>query len=103
MCHQSVGLMSRAIEEAGIPTLSMTSARDITESVMPPRAVFLNFPLGHEAGKPHQPELQRSIIKDALRAVEILKEPGTIIDLPYRWLEDKDWEEDFLARWQERA
>ena len=103
MCHQSVGLMSRAIEEAGIPTLSMTSARDITESVMPPRAVFLNFPLGHETGKPHQPDLQRSIIKDALRAVEILKEPGTIIDLPYRWLEDKDWEEGFLARRQERA
>jgi len=47
----------------------MTSALDITRAVNPPRAVFVNFPLGHQTGKPHQPELQRAIVRDAMRAL----------------------------------
>jgi hypothetical protein len=30
----------------------MTSAIDITQSVKPPRAVFVNFPLGHRPVRP---------------------------------------------------
>jgi|SRR6185437_8671348 hypothetical protein len=72
----------------------MTSARDITEAVNPPRAVFLNFPLGHQTGKPNQPELQRQIVRDAMRAFETIQAPGTIIDLPYVWNpNDNGWEE----------
>ena len=40
----------------------MTSALDITQSVKPPRAVFVNFPLGHQTGPPDQPDLQRQIV-----------------------------------------
>ncbi len=94
MCHQSVGLIARAAEEAGIPTISMTSALDITQAVKPPRSVFVNFPLGHQTGKPHQPELQRSIILDAFRALETIATPGTIVTLPYVWDDSDDsWED----------
>jgi hypothetical protein len=61
----------------------MTSALDITEAVKPPRSVFVNFPLGHQTGKPHQPELQRSILRDAFHALETIATPGTIVTLPY--------------------
>lgn len=72
----------------------MTSARDITLAVKPPRAVFLNFPLGHQTGKPNQPELQRAIVRDALRAFETIETPGTIVDLPYVWdPQDRGWEQ----------
>ena len=37
------------------PTLCMSSALDITRRVNPPRAAFLDFPLGHTTGKPHEP------------------------------------------------
>lgn len=95
MCHQSVGLIARAAEESGIPTISVTSAFDVTQAVKPPRSVFLNFPLGHQTGKPEQPELQRSIIMDAFRALETITEPGTIVPLPYVWDENDDsWEQD---------
>jgi hypothetical protein len=88
-----VGLIARAVEEGGIPTISLSSARDITESVKPPRSVFINFPLGHTAGKPFNRELQVKIIKDAFEALKSIKEPGTIIDLPYKWQDDDDnWE-----------
>ena len=94
MCHQSVGLIARAVETAGIPTISMTSALDVTQTVKPPRSVFVNFPLGHQTGKPHQPELQRSIVLDALRALETMTIPGTIVTLPYVWDEkDDSWED----------
>jgi hypothetical protein len=88
-----VGLIARVVEEGGIPTISLSSARDITESVKPPRSVFVNFPLGHTSGKPFDRELQIKIIKDAFHALKSIKEPGTIIDLPYRWQGDDDsWE-----------
>ena len=93
MCHQSVGLIAREIEKAGIPTLSMTSAYDITEAVRPPRSVFLNFPLNHQTGKANDVPLQRQILLDAFRAFEMLWAPGQILTLPYVWdPNDHGWE-----------
>jgi hypothetical protein len=101
VCHQSVGLIARAVEAAGIPTLSMTSALDITKSVKPPRAVFINFPLGHQTGPPDQPDLQRQIVTDAMRAFETIAVPGSIVELPYVWdANDRSWEEiDYTKGW----
>jgi hypothetical protein len=89
------------VEEAGIPTLCMTSALDITRSVKPPRAVFVNFPLGHQTGKPHDRGLQRAILLDALRAFETIVTPGEIVHLPYIWdPNDNSWEErDYTKGW----
>ena len=94
MCHQSVGLIAREIEKAGIPTLCITSAWDITFAVRPPRAVFVNFPLNHETGKANEPKLQRRILLDALKAFETLWAPGQMLSLPYVWdPDDRSWEE----------
>lgn len=94
MCHQSVGLIAREVEKAGIPTLSLSSAWDITFAVRPPRAVFVNFPLNHETGKPNDAPLQRRILLDALRAFEVLWTPGQMLTLPYVWdPNDRSWEE----------
>jgi hypothetical protein len=72
----------------------MTSALDITQAVNPPRAVFLNFPLGHQTGKPQQPELQRQIVRYAMQAFQTISRPGTIIQLPYVWdADDLTWEQ----------
>ncbi len=37
--------------------------------------VALRLPPGHEKGKPHQPDLQRSIVRDAMRAFETIARP----------------------------
>jgi hypothetical protein len=72
----------------------MTSALDITRAVNPPRAVFLNYPLGHQTGKPHQPELQRQIVRESMQAFETITEPGTIVHLSHVWdPNDRTWEE----------
>ena len=77
----------------------MTSAYDITQAVNPPRAVFLNYPLGHQTGKPDDSANQRAIVLAALNAFETISKPGTIIELPYVWdANDRRWEEtDYTA------
>lgn len=53
--------------------------------VKPPRGAFLNFPLGHQCGKPNEPELQARILKDALNVLATATVPGEIENLPYEW------------------
>lgn len=86
-----MGLVARQLEAAGIATICLSSAMSITEAVNPPRAVFIDFPLGHTAGKPGDKPLQRAIMTDALDALETMAEPGSIRALPYRWSDDESW------------
>lgn len=86
-----MGLIAREIEAHGIPTLSLSSARSITAAVAPPRAVFLDYPLGHTAGRRHDPENQLDIMHQALEGFAAIERPGTIVDLPHRWGPDDDW------------
>lgn len=102
MCHQSVGLIARHAENAGIPTLCMSSALDITKAVNPPRAAFLDFPLGHTMGKAHDPVLQREILIEALEGFVSLVEPGSVKVLPFQWSEDASWKETAERRYDER-
>jgi hypothetical protein len=65
MCNQSVGLIQRAIEYAGITTVSISLLREITEQIAPPRALFVPFPLGYPLGNPDDPELQKRVMRAA--------------------------------------
>jgi hypothetical protein len=65
MCNQSVGLIQRAIEYAGITTVSISLLREITEKLRPPRALFVPFPLGYPLGEPNNPDLQVRIMRAA--------------------------------------
>jgi hypothetical protein len=78
------------VEEVGIPTVSMTSALDITRLVKPPRSVFLNFPLGHTTGRPFDKEGQIQILKRALEFLVEAKAGGSIKELPDVW--NENWE-----------
>jgi len=97
-----VGLVARHLEAAGIPTLCMTSALDITNSVRPPRAAFLDYPLGFTTGKPGEPGLQRQILIEALDAFASLSTPGTVKTLPFRWSDDERWKERAYAEGDDR-
>ena len=88
MCHQSIGLIARALEASGITTTSISSAWSITQSVNPPRAVFTDFPLGNTAGPPNTPEVQMAIARSALELAHTATEPGTIVALNHEWGEE---------------
>jgi hypothetical protein len=92
-----VGLIARYAETQGISTLCMSSALDITKAVNPPRAVFLDFPLGHTTGKPHDPALQRAILVEALDAFTSLTEPGSAKILPFQWSQNSAWKDTAMV------
>ncbi len=90
------------LEQQGLTTVSLTSAIDITERIRPPRAAFLNFPLGNPTGRPHDAEGQRRVLRAVLRLAETAREPGTIVELPERW-PDPDWEAETVRGYRDEA
>jgi D-proline reductase (dithiol) PrdB len=80
-----VGLVARVVEEAGIPTVLVSTGRDITRLVKPPRSVFVNFPMGNPFGRPGDTAQQRRILLDALRVAVTATEPGALVDLGHDW------------------
>lgn len=79
-----MGLIARSIEQAGIPTVAMTSAWDITAAVVPPRSLFVHHPLGHQTGATLDLAGQKAIVRAALEAAPTLAR-GEIRGLPFRW------------------
>jgi D-proline reductase (dithiol) PrdB len=84
-----VGLIQREIERVGIATVGISIVRDYSEKVRPPRTVFLRWPFGHSLGEPGNRRQQRAVVFEALRALYQIEDPGTIIDLPFRWRREK--------------
>jgi len=70
LCHQTVGLLARAIEAAGIPTMTIAVLKDVVESVRPPRVALYDGELGSVAGQADWPEHQRRILDESLRLIE---------------------------------
>ncbi len=60
--------------------------------VRPPRSVFVDFPLGHQCGRPGDIHLQMNILKDALDTLVRAATPGIVVDLPYQWGKTFSWE-----------
>ena len=82
-----MGLVCRVVEEAGIATVCVSTGRDLTLQVRPPRSVFVNHPMGNNFGAPHDTEMQLAILRDALALIETTTEGGLLVDLPYEWPE----------------
>jgi hypothetical protein len=90
-----VSLVSRHLEENGVPTVVLGSARDIVEECGVARFVFTDFPLGNPCGKPWDADMQRSIVGTALDLLERAWIARTTVQTPFRWGSDK-WREDFM-------
>jgi D-proline reductase (dithiol) PrdB len=80
-----VGLVCRVAEESGIPTVCISTGRDLTELVKPPRSLFVNFPMGNAFGAPFDHQMQTSILRAALELAATATEPGVLVDLPFVW------------------
>jgi hypothetical protein len=92
-----VGLVARVIEEQGIPTVLVSTGRDLTEQVRPPRSLFVNFPMGNPFGRPFDAATQLGVLRAALHLAESANRPGVLVDLPVAWGEDFSTSFDALA------
>ena len=76
LCHQSVGLVARALELEGVPTMTLAVVKDVVESVRPPRVALYDGEPGTVSGLPDYPEHQRRILDEALRLIEPMDQAG---------------------------
>ncbi len=95
MCHQTVSLVARHLEAAGITTVIIGSARDIVEECRVPRFVFTDLPLGNPCGPPDDLEAQDLTIALALDVVETAVAAETTVRAPLRW-PDELWRSSFM-------
>lgn len=84
-----MGLVARVVEEAGIPTVVVSTGRDLTELVRPPRSLFVNHPMGNPFGRSGDAAGQRRILDQALALFHRATEAGRIVDAPEQW--DRDF------------
>lgn len=82
-----MGLVCRLLEERGIATTYIATGRDLTELVNPPRALFVNHPMGNNFGHPGDIEAQRAILRRALSLLDEVEVGGTLVDMPVEWPE----------------
>lgn len=96
MCHQSVSLIARYLEAHDIATVVMGCARDIVEFANPPRFFWSDFPLGHSAGKPHDPASQDATLRGALALFDSAGPGDSTAVSPQRWASSDSWKQDFM-------
>ena len=77
LCHQSIGLVARALELDGIPTMTLSVVKEVVDAVRPPRVAFYDGKPGTVSGMPNWPEHQRRILDEALRLIEPMDQAGT--------------------------
>jgi D-proline reductase (dithiol) PrdB len=80
LCHRSVGLVSRAIEGEGIPTVTLAMERGVAA----PRVAFVPFPYNFPMGELDLRERHREVALAALALLHELDEPGEV-DVPFGW------------------
>ncbi len=90
-----MSLISRQLEESGIPTVIIGSARDIVETCGVPRFLFVDFPLGNPCGKPFDREMQDRIVAHGLNLLEEAEHANTTVLSAEQWGSD-EWRDNYM-------
>ncbi|MFQ5416112.1 MAG: hypothetical protein ACE5FL_03580 [Myxococcota bacterium] len=85
-----MSLVARHLEEDGLPTVVIGSARDIVEECGVSRFLFSDFPLGNPCGQPYDEDMQRAVTEMALDLFESARMPRTTVQTPFIWGADDD-------------
>jgi D-proline reductase (dithiol) PrdB len=95
VCHQTMSLAARMLEENGIATVIMGCAKDIVEYVGVARFLFSDFPLGNSAGRPKDEPSQAFTLDLALKLLEAAPAARTTVQSPLKWSDDHLWKADY--------
>ena len=77
LCHQTLGIVARAIEQRGIPTMLISVDRLATDKVRPPRTAYYTGEFGAVAGRPSWKQYQLRVLDEALRWIETFDQPAS--------------------------
>jgi len=94
VCHQSVSLTARHLEEFGIATVVIGSAMDIVTHCNVPRYLHIDLPLGNPLGSPGDRETQLESVLSALQ-LAISAEHSVVQVSDAAWKGDGQWKENY--------
>lgn len=77
LCHQTLGIVARALEQMNVPTIMLSVDRAITDRVRPPRTAYYAGEFGSVAGRPNWKQYQLRILDESLRWIETFDQPGS--------------------------
>ena len=86
-----MSLISRHLEENGVATIVIATARDIVEFCGVARLLFVDFPLGSPCGEPWDVGQQRELFQQGLDLLETATEPRSIKEAGYSWSKGEEW------------
>jgi D-proline reductase (dithiol) PrdB len=75
LCVQTLGIVARAIEQTGVPTMLIAPERQVADKIRPPRTAFYKGEFGCVVGKPNWKEYQLRVLDEAIRWIETLDQP----------------------------
>ena len=76
LCHQTLSIIARGIEQSGIPTIVLSVDKLVSENVRAPRTAYYIGEFGSVAGAPNWREHQLRIVDESLRWIETFDQPG---------------------------
>ncbi len=90
-----MGALAHYLETRGIPTTQISLIKEHTQTIQPPRALWVPFALGRPLGLPGDPDFQRQVIQAALALLEAPKGP-VLVDFPHDVPQKTDQTRDSL-------
>lgn len=80
MCHESVGLVARALEAAGVPTVAVfvRAFAHVAGRMRLPRVLVTPHLMGRTVGPVGDRHRQRQVVETALRLLEEADAPETL-------------------------
>jgi hypothetical protein len=90
-----VGALAHYLETRGIPTTQISLIREHTQTIQPPRALWVPFALGRPLGLPRNPDFQQQVVQAALALLEAPKGP-VLADFPHDVPKKADTDQDSL-------
>ena len=70
--------LAQIFESQGFSTVLIGFVKEHMEVIKPPRALWLNFPMGRPLGKPNDPEFQKKVIRVAFKLLQ--KSPAPVLE-----------------------
>ena len=89
-----MGLVARAVEQAGIATVTLNMIWTYHRLVGIPRVAAVEHPFGRPFGNVGDATTQRAVLRAALALYDRAEAPGHLVHLPFTWPEDPkqtDW------------
>ena len=90
-------VLARTLEKEKLSTILVTNMPYWVEKTGVPRTLAVEFPFGHLLGQPNNKDQQFAVILQALKVLEIARQPGIIMH------SDENWpftQEEAMKDWQ---